>query len=148
MASVTTDPSHVVVVFGASGDLANKKIYFYPTLWALFRDQELPEGCQIIGYARSPLSVAKIREKCAGTVRAESGEEEMLEQFWAANHYVAGSYDQKKDFELLNQEMEAVENSKANRMFYLSLPPSVFKSVTSMLKVLLILIFIKINSNP
>ena len=32
MASIPTDPSHVVVVFGASGDLASKKIY--PTLWA------------------------------------------------------------------------------------------------------------------
>ena len=102
----------------------------------MFKGHALPEGCQIFGYARSQLSVAKLREKCGGTVRAERGEEEMMEQFWAANHYVAGSYDQKKDFELLNQEMAVVENKKANRMFYLSLPPSVFKSVTSMLKVL------------
>jgi glucose-6-phosphate 1-dehydrogenase len=74
MASVTADPSHVVVVFGASGDLATKKIY--PTLWALFRDHALPEGCQIFGYARSQLSVAKLSEKCSGTVRAERGEED------------------------------------------------------------------------
>jgi glucose-6-phosphate 1-dehydrogenase len=60
----------------------------------------------------------------------------MLEQFWAANHYMAGSYDQKKDFGLLNQEMAAGENNEANRMFYLSLTPSVFKSDASMLKVL------------
>ena len=80
--------------------------------------------------------MAKLREKCGGTVRAERGEEEMLEQFWAENHYVAGSYHQKKDFELLNQELAVVENNKATRMFYLSLPPSVFKSVSSMLKVL------------
>ena len=146
MASVTADPSQVIVVFGASGDLARKKIY--PTLWALFRDHALSDGCQIFGYARSQLSVSKLREKCGGTVRAEKGEEEMLEQFWAANHYMAGSYDQQKDFELLNREMAAVENNEANRMFYLSLPPSVFKSVTSMLKVSKILILIKIHSNP
>ena len=84
------------------------------------RDHVLSDGCQIFGYARSHLSVSKLREKCGGTVRAEKGEKEMLEQFWAANHYVAGSYDQKKDFELLDQEMAAVENNKANRMFYLS----------------------------
>ena len=76
---------------------------------------------------------------------AQSGLRRERRRCWSS--YVAGSYDQKKDFELLNQEMAAVENSKANRMFYLSLPPSVFKSVTSMLKVLLILIFIKINSS-
>ena len=33
--------SHVFVVFGASGDLAKKKIY--PTLWALYRDSLMPQ---------------------------------------------------------------------------------------------------------
>ena len=131
------EASHVVVVLGASGDLASKKIY--PTLWALYRDKAIPEGCQIFGYARSKLTVAKLRETCAGTVKAKKGEEEVLEQFWAANHYIAGSYDDKKDFELLNQEMAAIENATANRMFYLSLPPSVFKPVTTMLKVIKII---------
>ena len=35
------EESNVFVVFGASGDLAKKKIY--PTLWALFRDKLLPK---------------------------------------------------------------------------------------------------------
>ena len=85
------DASHVFVVFGASGDLAKKKIY--PTLWALFRDGLMPPGTQIFGYARSKMTVAQMRERCAGTVKAKEGEEEMLEQFWTSNHYVAGSYD-------------------------------------------------------
>ena len=34
--SSSTEGSNVFVVFGASGDLARKKIY--PTLWALYRD--------------------------------------------------------------------------------------------------------------
>ena len=55
--------SHVFVVFGASGDLAKKKIY--PTLWALFKENLLPPGTQIVGYARSKISVSQIREKCA-----------------------------------------------------------------------------------
>ena len=79
--------------------------------------------------------VSQLREKCVGTVKAKDGEEELLEQFWAANHYVAGSYDTQGDFQCLNQEMVAVEKGIANRLFYLALPPSVFKPVTSMLKV-------------
>ena len=125
--------SHSIVVLGASGDLACKKIY--PTLWALFRHKSLPAGCQVFGYARSQLSVAKIREKCADTVFAKKGQEKLLEEFWSVNHYIAGSYDQNKDFERLNQEMAAREGKVANRMFYLSLPPSVFKTATTMLKV-------------
>ena len=99
------DASHVFVVFGASGDLAKKKIY--PTLWALFRDGLMPPGTQIFGYARSKMTVAQMRERCAGTVKAKEGEEEMLEQFWSSNHYVAGSYDTQRDFEMLNQVRES-----------------------------------------
>ena len=39
--STAKDASHVFVVFGASGDLAKKKIY--PTLWALYRDSLMPQ---------------------------------------------------------------------------------------------------------
>ena len=81
------------------------------------------------------MTVSQLREKCVGTVKAKEGEEDLLEQFWKANQYVAGSYDTQRDFELLNQEMTAVEKGHANRLFYLALPPSVFKPVTSMLKV-------------
>jgi len=127
-------PGHIFVVLGASGDLAKKKIY--PTLWALYRDKLMPEGTKIFGYARSKLTVAQLREKCVKTVVAKQGEEELLDSFWAANSYVAGSYDTLRDFELLSQEMSSVEVSGGdnNRLFYLALPPSVFKPVTSMLK--------------
>jgi len=126
------ESSNVFVVFGASGDLAKKKIY--PTLWALYRDNLLPKDAKIFGYARSKMTVAQLREKCVGTVKAKEGEEEMLEAFWKSNYYVAGSYDTKRDFELLSQEMTAVEKGANNRLFYLALPPSVFKPVTSMIK--------------
>ena len=132
-ASSPSDASHVFVVFGASGDLAKKKIY--PTLWALFRDGLMPPGTQIFGYARSKMTVGQLRERCEGTVKAKEGEEAALDSFWASNHYVAGSYDTQRDFEILNQEMGSVEKGRANRLFYLALPPSVFKPVTSMLKV-------------
>jgi len=123
---------HTFVVMGASGDLARKKIY--PTLWALFRDKLIPDGTMIFGYARSKLSVAEIRSKCQGTVLARPGEEGLLDQFWAVNHYVAGAYDQQRDFEMLGQEMAGQEPKSCNRLFYLALPPSVFKPVTTMLK--------------
>ena len=95
------------------------------------------QGTKIFGYARSKMTISQLREKCVGTVKAKAGEEELLEQFWADNHYVAGSYDQKEDFDNLNSEMTSVEKNSANRLFYLALPPSVFKPVTSMLKVIL-----------
>ena len=113
------------------------------------------------------MTVTQLRERCEGTVKAKEGEEELLEQFWNNNHYVAGSYDTQRDFEMPNQvrgwvclcykedvnpfceqEMVAVEKGHANRLFYLALPPSVFKSVTSMLKVRSTWIILMANSPP
>ena len=97
----------------------------------------MPENTSIVGYARSKLTVNDIREKSKPWVKVRSGEEALVDQFWAANTYVAGGYDAKRDFELLNQEISRLESKKgkvANRLFYLALPPSVFDTVTSHLK--------------
>jgi glucose-6-phosphate 1-dehydrogenase len=64
---------------------------------------------------------------------------ERCEAFWAANRYVAGAYDSRRDFELLNQELNSAQLQgerqlsmlNANRLFYLALPPSVFEVVTA-----------------
>ena len=45
--------------------------------------------------------------------------------------YVQGSYDQLSSFENLDKEiLELPNGSKANRLFYLALPPTVFETVT------------------
>ena len=49
-----------VVVVGASGDLARKKIY--PALFALYVEGMLPEYFTIYGYARSKMSNEEFRE--------------------------------------------------------------------------------------
>ena len=69
--------------------------------------------------------------------QVKDGEEATAEAFWAANSYVAGGYDQRRDFEMLTQEMARYEDAgrqQANRLFYLALPPSVFEHVTTQLK--------------
>ena len=56
------EPTHIFVVFGASGDLAKKKIY--PTLWGIYKHNLLPSNTKFVGYARSKLSVDDIRTRC------------------------------------------------------------------------------------
>lgn len=68
-------------------------------------------------------------------MQVHDGEEGRYEEFWKLNHYVPGGYDSRRDFELLNQEMTKFEDvPNANRLFYLALPPSVFESVTHLIK--------------
>lgn len=68
-------------------------------------------------------------------MKVKSNEEKKYEEFWKLNHYVAGTYDKREDFELLNREMQKYEQGQiAHRLFYLALPPSVFESVTVRLR--------------
>lgn len=78
--SKDVDALHVFVIFGASvnyqwrstlkivislrsfqGDLAKNKIY--PTLWWLYRDGLLPKNMYFIGFARSQLTIEKLKEQ-------------------------------------------------------------------------------------
>ncbi|XP_046621762.1 glucose-6-phosphate 1-dehydrogenase isoform X1 [Neodiprion virginianus] len=121
---------HIFVILGASGDLAKKKIY--PTLWWLFRDNLLPKTTTFFGYSRSKLTVKSIRENCHKYMNVKPEEAGKYEEFWSLNHYVSGKYDVRRDFELLNQELEKFEKpAAAHRLFYLALPPSVFEESTS-----------------
>ena len=62
--------------------------------------------------------------------QVKDDEMERYEEFWAANDYIAGGYDQRRDFELLDQEMSK-RGATGNRLFYLAVPPSVFEVVTA-----------------
>lgn len=59
-----------------------------------------------------------------------------VEQFFRQCLYVKGSYDKKKDFEHLGKELDKLNKSAPvnNRVFYLALPPSVFKDTTTNIK--------------
>lgn len=135
MEAIKTDPNHLhtFVLLGASGDLAKKKIY--PTVWNLYRSNLLPKSIKFIGYARTKQSILEVKEKCKKYISVPKGEERIYEEFWAANEYLAGSYDQKADYEKLNHEISKFETEPvANRIFYLAVPPAVFEDVTVNIK--------------
>ena len=69
-------------------------------------------------------------------VKIKDDEKEKADAFFALNSYVKGSYDQKEAFVTLNAELCKLEEgfTEGNRLFYLSLPPSVFAPVTTNLK--------------
>uniref|UniRef100_T1J852 Glucose-6-phosphate 1-dehydrogenase n=1 Tax=Strigamia maritima TaxID=126957 RepID=T1J852_STRMM len=123
---------HVIVIMGASGDLAKKKIY--PTVWRLYNEHHLPRDTVFVGYARSEITVADLRKKSLEYMKVEDGNSR-LDKFWDVNHYVTGAYDHSSGYEKLNTTLIRLENGgKGNRVFYLALPPSVFAPVTSRIK--------------
>jgi len=134
-ASFQEEKLHSLIILGASGDLAKKKIY--PTLWLLYRDGLLPNTTNFFGYARSKISIGEVRQRSEPYMKVKncSEEKKRYEEFWSLNTYVAGSYEALRDFEMLNQTLCKSENGReTNRVYYLALPPSVFEPVTANIK--------------
>src|SRR5262249_7421232 len=80
-----------LVIFGASGDLAARKLV--PSLYRMARKKRLPEQLQIVGVARSEFSDDAFREKMAAAVRefaAADWDERQWQAFAPRLHYAAG----------------------------------------------------------
>ena len=122
-----------VIVLGASGDLARKKIL--PALFSLFCQKLLPPRFQVFGFSRTALSDGEFREKVSKnlTCRYVPGEScaEYVEDFLSRCFYVSGEYDSPDAFLELYRKMAATESSRVvNRMFYMAIPPFLFLDVS------------------
>lgn len=129
---MAADKHTSIVVIGASGDLARKKIF--PALFAFHCQNLLPEPWHVFGFARSRFDDATFRETIASqlTCRYTPAQEcdLRIKEFLDRCHYLPGAYDQRDAFLDLYLRMREVEQHRpADRMFYLAIPPSVFLDV-------------------
>ena len=121
-----------VIVVGASGDLAHKKIY--PALFALYCQGYLPDDFNVFGFSRSTFTHDAFRESIMQhlTCRYVPGEScaDRMNEFLSRCFYQQGSYDSPDSFLDLFQLMHERESVRdMNRLFYLAIPPSVFLDV-------------------
>lgn len=121
----------LIVVMGASGDLAKKKTF--PALFGLFRNRFLPKGIRIIGYARTKMDHEEYLRRVKSNIKTPTKEmEEQLTEFCKLCTYVAGQYDKDEAFQELEKHLVELEKGQKenNRVFYMALPPSVFTTVS------------------
>jgi len=124
-----SQPSDALVFFGATGDLAHKKIY--PALLALTRDGEL--DMPVIGVARAGWSVdelrAQVRESLA---RDPAGIDEAAFARLSANlRYIDGDYQDPATFDKLKRQL--AEAGARRPLHYLAIPPALFGTVVKAL---------------
>ncbi|WVW85538.1 glucose-6-phosphate dehydrogenase [Kwoniella bestiolae CBS 10118] len=121
----------VVVVLGASGDLAKKKTF--PALFALFAQGLLPKDVHIVGYARTKMDEAEFHKRETQYLK---GDDSKIEEFKKISSYISGQYDGDEGFQELLKHLEKLEGDRKtkNRVFYMALPPSVFTTVAKGLK--------------
>ncbi|EFA81744.1 glucose 6-phosphate-1-dehydrogenase [Heterostelium album PN500] len=123
----------MVVVLGASGDLAKKKTY--PALFGLYCRELLPQDTLIYGYARSHIELSEFRKKIGSYLK---GDENKKKAFLDLCFYHSGAYDKKEAYDefnkiLVDAESKMVKGSN-NRLFYMAIPPSIFIDVAKGIK--------------
>lgn len=124
--------SLTIVVIGASGDLARKKVL--PALFALYCQGLLSKRSSIVGFARRKMSAQAFRTLAAEhvTCRYTPGEScaDRMDEFLARCTYVSGQYDLADSFLDLYAAMRELEgHGAANRVFYMAIPPFLFLPV-------------------
>lgn len=123
-----------VVLFGASGDLAKRKLV--PALYALWGRQLLPQGFSVVGFSRSAMSDDEYRAAMRRAVE-EFGEtievhEAEWESFAKGLFYNPGAAGDSAAFEKLThllEKLDAERGTGGNRLYYLSTPPSLYEPI-------------------
>eukprot|EP01050_Picozoa_sp_SAG11_P019507 SAG11_NODE_3116_length_2674_cov_4.690097_3_plen_212_part_00 len=114
-----------IVVFGATGDLAREKLY--PSFQQLMLKGLLPYGSTIMAYGRSAVTMDDFCAKQLVKVAFTSEEEEA--KFKASLDYFQGGYDDEGAFADLDKALSAKEAPGSDRLYFLSVPPTVFGDV-------------------
>jgi len=119
--------SDAFVFFGATGDLAYKKIF--PALYAMVRRGGL--HIPIIGMARAGWSLDKLKDRARESVK-NSGDydAQSFDQLAGLLRYLDGDYADPGTFKKLKAELGPAKNP----IHYLAIPPSMFASVAQGLK--------------
>jgi glucose-6-phosphate 1-dehydrogenase len=114
--------SDALVIFGATGDLAFKKIY--PSLYALARRGVL--DVPVIGVGRESLDVGWLVERARKSIEASgaSAEADAFAALARSFRYVGGDYGGSALFEALRKALGEAERP----LHYLAIPPSAFPS--------------------
>lgn len=119
---MTLPESNALVFFGATGDLAYKKIF--PALQALIRKGEL--DMPIIGMARGGWTLEKLQARAKDSVLKYGGlDPEAFAKLIAQLRYVDGDYNDPETYTRLKQNL----GGSARPLHYLAIPPSMFGPV-------------------
>lgn len=119
--------SDALVFFGATGDLAYKKIF--PALYAMVKHGNL--NVPVIGVARTAWRIDQLRERARESIEKHGGgiDEGKFAKLADLLRFVSVDYNNMATFETLRREL----GDAGQPTYYLAIPPSMFPAVTEAL---------------
>ena len=121
-----TARSDALILFGGTGDLAQRKLY--PALHELARADELPS--KVVAVSRSGWTLEELQDRVASSIErfgVGSPDDAALERVLAVLEPVSGDYRDPATFEQLAASVE----DRQLPLVYLAIPPSLFETVVA-----------------
>lgn len=128
-------PRVVIVIFGATGDLAKRKLF--PSIYSLYKKGNLSENFAVVGLARRPWTNEVLRENVEESVQNALSPSEDLQEFTSHFYYQSFDVTNNDTYDGLNtlmKELEGKYQTGGNRLFYLAMAPNFFGLIAKKLK--------------
>jgi glucose-6-phosphate 1-dehydrogenase len=129
----------IIVIFGAGGDLTRRKLI--PALYNLLLDRQLPERFAIVGVARKNMENDSFRQRLRQGIDQFSRRGVVDESIWNAFansiSYLSENLTDPASGLALHARLTAIEEEwglRANRVYYLAIPPPMMKPAAVMLQ--------------
>jgi len=125
-----------MIIFGASGDLTERKLI--PALYNLSKRGLLPENFFVVGCARSPMSDEDFRRRACESImgKCEGVVEPDAQKFAMLFYYIQGDYGEIEFYKKLKNRLESLDReigTGGNHIYYLATPPGIHRIIVNKL---------------
>src|SRR5574344_449589 len=130
-----TENKLILTLFGATGDLASRKLY--PAIYRLYKNGHLSKHFAWIGTGRTKWSHEDMRQTVRQSVAKEVEDATHLEEFLTHMYYLSHDVNDKAHYQNLKAfqaKLDQQYQTDGNRIFYISLSPTLFPTITLHLK--------------
>ncbi|HET6845366.1 MAG TPA: glucose-6-phosphate dehydrogenase, partial [Anaerolineales bacterium] len=127
---MSDDLRTTIVIFGASGDLTQRKLI--PSLFNVFRKKRLGANLGIVGHSKTPFTDDEFRKHLWDGLQLHATfayKREEWDDFVTHIAYHTGGYDSASDFESLDTYVRKADGGTGNRLYYLATPPDLFPRI-------------------
>jgi glucose-6-phosphate 1-dehydrogenase len=133
-----TSPPCAIVIFGASGDLAKRKLI--PAVYEMALEGLLDDKTYVVGYSRSAMTDEQYRKVARESVEKYARTKPIDEALWKKLeprfYYTQADYGSAEDQARVGATLSRLDKkfgNPGNRLFYLSTPPETFDDIISRL---------------
>jgi glucose-6-phosphate 1-dehydrogenase len=129
-----TPEPHILIIFGASGDLTKRKLI--PALFELYLQKLLPEKFAVLGVSRTVLSDQTFRNKMSEFLPDSSNYSANIANFQGSLFYLSLDTSDPADYPRLKERLEKLGDQlsiPANYIYYLSTPPQLYPVIPQIL---------------